>query len=355
MRLAVLWQSMPSYMRSCLEKLAAHDEVEALLVVQDAPQGDAPFQAPRSSPYEAIEWSGRPGSDVVRAVKEFAPTGIFISSWHLSAYRRVSWSLRGVPRILCMDNIYTGTPKQRSGIAARGAMIRPFFDAAWIPGHRQLDFALRLGFAHERVHAGLYTANQDVFAAQRTSVRDRRPGFVFSGRGRQQKRLALLLSAYAEYRVLVERLGLQPWPLHVLGANNESETAGRPGVHCHGFLQEAEAARLIGAFLCLVIPSSHEPWGVVVHEAASSGLMIIASAAVGSRMQLVRPGVNGFVFDTDDQPGLVRALLEVSQLKTARIEAMSEASRLLSLQFSPDLWARQAVAMIQSLQERTSA
>ena len=50
----------------------------------------------------------------------------------------------------------------------------------------------------------------------------------------------------------------------------------------------------------LVLPSKFEPWGLVVNEALSCGLPVIASQRVGAVDDLIVPGENGEVFSWQD-------------------------------------------------------
>jgi glycosyltransferase involved in cell wall biosynthesis len=74
-----------------------------------------------------------------------------------------------------------------------------------------------------------------------------------------------------------------------------------------------------------VLPSRHEPWGLVVNEAMNFSLPIIASDRVGCGPDLVRPGVNGEVFDHRSvnalEPVLGRLIGE-----PARLSALGHAS-----------------------------
>lgn len=45
----------------------------------------------------------------------------------------------------------------------------------------------------------------------------------------------------------------------------------------------------------LILPSYHEPWGLVVNEAMAAGLPVIVSNECGSSLDLVRDGENGYV------------------------------------------------------------
>ncbi|WP_120944094.1 glycosyltransferase family 4 protein [Helicobacter labacensis] len=68
----------------------------------------------------------------------------------------------------------------------------------------------------------------------------------------------------------------------------------------------------LNALLCahdvLILPSIAEPWGLVVEEALSVGVPVLVSRACGASV-LVQNGVNGFVFDPQDE-GALKALLQ---------------------------------------------
>jgi glycosyltransferase involved in cell wall biosynthesis len=54
--------------------------------------------------------------------------------------------------------------------------------------------------------------------------------------------------------------------------------------------------------------SRHEPWGVVVNEAAASGLPLVLSDRVGAAHDLLVDGENGFVVPADDVDATAAAL-----------------------------------------------
>src|SRR5262249_17746437 len=54
--------------------------------------------------------------------------------------------------------------------------------------------------------------------------------------------------------------------------------------------------------------SLHEPWGVVVNEAAASGLPLVLSDRVGAAYDLLAEGENGFVVPAGDVAAAASAL-----------------------------------------------
>lgn len=72
--------------------------------------------------------------------------------------------------------------------------------------------------------------------------------------------------------------------------------------------------RLLAAYqqaAVFFLPSLHEPFGIVVLEAWSAGLPVIASA-VGGLQHLIRDGQNGLLFTSDDLSSLMKACSRLS-------------------------------------------
>lgn len=133
---------------------------------------------------------------------------------------------------------------------------------------------------------------------------------VFAGRLIALKRLDLLTSAFAE--IASER---PDWHLAIAGdgplraeAQSAVPTAIENRVHWLGFLEYADLVTLFGRGDVLVLPSDYEAWGLVVEEALAAGMLVVASDVVGAARELVRSGVNGYIFPAGDQSALVGAL-----------------------------------------------
>lgn len=99
----------------------------------------------------------------------------------------------------------------------------------------------------------------------------------------------------------------------------------KPRVKWTGFLDDQPTVSALYR-LCdvLVLSSGHEPWAVVINEAAAAGLAIVSSDVVGAAAELVRDGVNGRTFPTRNLEKLKECLLDVTD--PARIDSMKQAS-----------------------------
>ena len=342
MRIAVLWTRLSGYLNACLKELAGREGVN-LLVIHEAASEEAPFDARQFDWItDRIEWrTMRELESLSDRVRAFAPEIMLMPSWHVAPYRKLGREFSGKCwRVMAMDNPWQGTLRQRAGTWIAPYFVHPIADAVWLPGERQAVFARKLGFRQEQILRGMFTCDQPAFAAvHQTRVREGRPvqrTFLFVGRFSPEKGIDVLARAYRHYRDLTPK----PWSLVCCGAGPmRSCLEGIDGIRVMGFVQPAEIASVFGAAGCFVLPSRLEPWALVVHEAASAGLLILASEEVGATPHLVQPGYNGFICSKGDEKELAGLMSRVSAMSNLRLDEMSRSSHLLSYQYSPRRWA----------------
>ncbi len=134
--------------------------------------------------------------------------------------------------------------------------------------------------------------------------------FLFVGRLTEVKNVALLIQSFAELKKLREDVALC---IVGNGELREELKALAKSLTCEdvyffgyvGFPQNVEFYKMADVF---VLPSLHEPWGLVVNEAMTLGLPVIVSSKVGCRQDLIKQGKNGFIFEDGDEIGLVKAM-----------------------------------------------
>jgi glycosyltransferase involved in cell wall biosynthesis len=110
---------------------------------------------------------------------------------------------------------------------------------------------------------------------------------------------------------------VQPRPYLLLAGDGEErqrleqQAGGRPDLRFLGFRNQTELPRLFDLCDVFVLPSRHEPWGLVVNEAMNAGRAVVISDDVGCQEDLVREGETGAVFHVGDVAALRDALLRV--------------------------------------------
>jgi glycosyltransferase involved in cell wall biosynthesis len=224
------------------------------------------------------------------------------------------------------------------------------FDVAFVPGYAATRYARLIGFAQERIAAGLYTCDTDLYrpiGVQRHSGVDREPWprvFLYVGQLIERKGVDVLLEAYCRYRQLVS----DPWDLWCAGDGPlRPMLDGREGVKMMGFLDPPLCARTMREAGALIVPSRWDHWGVVVHEATCAGLPVLASRRCNASVELVEHGYNGFIFPVESSSRLAAALAMCSDPERAR--RLGRNSLRMSYRFDPKLFAWQVLENIPSL------
>jgi glycosyltransferase involved in cell wall biosynthesis len=78
-----------------------------------------------------------------------------------------------------------------------------------------------------------------------------------------------------------------------------------------GFRNQSELPRFFDLATVFVLPSRHEPWGLIVNEVMNAGRPVIVSNEVGCQTDLITDGVEGAVFPAGDVDALADALRRV--------------------------------------------
>ncbi|NBR14889.1 MAG: hypothetical protein EBU01_09990 [Crocinitomicaceae bacterium] len=130
-----------------------------------------------------------------------------------------------------MDNQWKDTLKQKIAISIRFWLIKPRYDFAFLPGLRQQEYALKLGFPQEKIW--LRALNGDERLLNNYVSEGNIAAFLYVGRLSSEKGIVQLLDAYKEYF----SSETNPWKLHVVGDGPlRNLIEGTEGIHWHGFL-----------------------------------------------------------------------------------------------------------------------
>jgi glycosyltransferase involved in cell wall biosynthesis len=338
LRVAVLYAELSGHIAACLRALVERTHAR-LLVVRWPARKEAPFEDSFFSWIDILydKPDHTPG-ELFASIEQFEPHVVLMSGWMDGDYLRISRKLRkrNVLVIGMIDNQWLGSFKQRAARLIAPWYLHSGIDMLWVPGARQKRFAGKLGYTGEKCLHGLLTCDWERFAAARSANGPNPVGdFLYVGRYVEAKGLDILVEGYAAYRRQVP----DPVKLMCAGAGPEDRLLrDREGIEDLGFLQPDGLPGLMARAGAFILPSRHEPWGVVLHEAAATGLPIVASSACGSGDHLVETGRNGFVFDSESASGLAEALIRLHRLSPEERAQMGQHSFELSQQFTPAAW-----------------
>lgn len=307
--------------------------------------------------------------------------------WQQAGQRRLSWETwqrlnRLNPSVILVPGYYTGpalaaalwgklrrrctvlmteTTQQdhrRSGWKEwiKSRLLRGLFDWAVAGGEPHVRYLHELGFPPQRIRRRYDVVDNAFFAQQadlcrRNGPAPAQPYFLYLGRLAPEKHVDGLLRAYARYA----GEGGQ-WNLCLVGDGPERSRlealARELGIvdrtRWAGHRQASELPPYYAFAGCFVLPSTREPWGLVVNEAMASSLPVIVSSACGCQEDLVHEGRNGFPFRAGDPDELFARMSTIAGMPEAQRQAMGRQSHAIIQQFSPEAWAEEVACIVEA-------
>lgn len=299
MKILFVWTGVTSYMADCWRELAKRPEVDLRVVIERHSSGAEidvgnvlkGFDAKVVDHDANIELGG------------WMPDAIFAVGWHSTTVRKVvkDGRYRDIPKVCCFDMPWRWLPRC---IAARWVLRRFLknYAASFVPGERAARYARWLGF--RSIHNGLFSLDSSRFSGD-AGRRD----FMFIGRDAPEKRMDLLKAAYRRYRGLGGK-----WGFDIYGGTN--------------FVQPSDVPNLYRTHACLLLASSFDPWPLVMLEATTAGLTVIASDRCGNVDELGAVKVK-----YGDADAIAEAMLRVERGEC------SQSRRALAEQYDCRVWA----------------
>jgi glycosyltransferase involved in cell wall biosynthesis len=333
MNIVILWASLSDYMVASFRELAKQKNVRIVLIYQPA-KSVAPFDPFDLSfcenSYQDIDQNF---GKIESIVNDFSPDIIFMASWNFKHYMKLSkrYRKKNIPVISCFDNQWTGSLRQYIAKVIAPYFLKPVINNFVVPGDRQAQFAKHLGYIEP--HHGFYCANTNNFKQQKANLSARR--FVFVGRFIEQKSIQELVEAYKSYRKSVS----DPWSLMLVGEGPLKKICQNiEGVEVEKFAQPKLLPQKLAESSCFILPSKHENWGLVIHEAALVGLPLICTSACGATTWFLRDGQNGYL-TTPKSESIKKAMIKIHHNSPSKLQQMSETSFTLGNLWTTKKWA----------------
>jgi glycosyltransferase involved in cell wall biosynthesis len=180
-----------------------------------------------------------------------------------------------------------------------------------------------------------------------------RPVILFASKLQSRKRCGDLVEAYKNLSLGPR---MNPHPYLVIVGDGEERAAlekqaaesGLEGIRFCGFRNQSELPRFFDMATVFVLPSRHEPWGLIVNEVMNAGRAVIVSDDVGCQPDLVEDGVEGCVFPVGDVAALTDALRRVLATPgTAAAMGLRGLAKIRTWDFEQDIRGlRDAIAQV---------
>ena len=354
-KVLVLYTELAPDVRGCLQTLA-NDHNTQVHIVHWPVNSEAPFQLKYGHGLHHYERAELGADELVSLALKLKPDLVLCSGWIDKGYLKVCRRLRkkGTVTVMCSDTAWRGDAKQIAASVAGRILFPSIFSHAWVTGEGQKRYALNLGFAEQNIRTGFYAADTERFLAlgdqllkERTEKWPHR--FICVARYIAIKKHQLLCDAFAE---LTEEGRTKDWELWFTGTGelfdqvSNSPTGKNPKIRHMGFVQpEAmpEVLRQCGVF---ILPSTYEPWGVVVQEHACAGFPLALSSEIRAAERFLQIGQNGSSFAADNKVELKNAMLTFIDSTDAELAAMGSKSKELGDTWGPTQWAKVAAELM---------
>ncbi len=238
----------------------------------------------------------------------------------------------GIPVLVRAESWLSDRPRTGAKLVAKRLFfegLRRMIDAVLVTGKPNREYWQHYLGEDFPMFLMPYAVNNEWFqekvraaAAGREALRARlgldagRPVILFASKLQKRKHCDDLIAAYAK---LSPGDGQDPRPYLVIVGDGEERAAleaqaaatGFKSIRFYGFANQTELPGFFDLATVFVLPSRHEPWGLIVNEVMNAGRAVIVSDDVGSNFDLVKDGVEGCVFPVRDVEALTAALRRV--------------------------------------------
>jgi glycosyltransferase involved in cell wall biosynthesis len=339
MRLAVVGIAPAPYRDGLFERLAGRGGVDLRVFYlhgEDTLRGwtgarlayPAEF-VPCWTPERGYSWplAGAVNPALKGALNRFAADAVVIYGYSFwSQFAAAGWALRrGTPYLLRCDSNKDSLRRRRDGGAARWVSLKSRLvkrlarrsAGALTIGQSNREFWKRIGLPDEKLFFAPMAVDNERFGRAQAARPERRT-LLYAGRFVVQKNLARLLQAWR----LVEP---ERTTLLLAGdgpAKDDLQRAARgiERVEWGPFVPNEKMPELYRSAAGVILPSTFEPWGLVVNEAMAAGLPTLVSEQCGCAPDLAASGETGWTFDAGSVDSLAAALRAFDRADEATLD-----------------------------------
>jgi glycosyltransferase involved in cell wall biosynthesis len=283
-----------------------------------------------------------------KRLSQLQPEVVLVPGYYtLPAIAAALWAkLHGRASVLMTES--TAGDHQRSWWkeTLKGFGLRSLFHWAVSGGKAHVAYLRELGFPADRV-VGFYDVVDNELFDRGTYLHRLQTAkeaglpedyFLYVGRLSEEKNVAGLLTSWISYRSqggtrALMLVGDGPERQRLQAMASESPFAA--DVHFPGLKSSKDLIPFYAYAGCFVLPSTREPWGLVVNEAMASGLPVLVSERCGCAADLVLQGMSGFTFNPQNEAALTNKLMTMEALTPEQRIRMGKYSAELIRGFSP--------------------
>ena len=357
----ITWMGLTQYGARCIGEFVkvVGEEVKVVqLKARRFEQGDLA----QLTGCEIIDVEGNDGRELTEVVG-LIPDVFVLSGWVAPAFVRWAKDVKrnGGKVFLSTDEAFTDKSlKQRLRKWRFLLLFNSWVDKVFVCGEGgRRQFVDYYGLPSNKVFTGCYASDPTLFF-NGPPLRERMKRFIYVGRFDDNKNVLAMCEAF---RRVHARHG--DWELEICGSGplvaqigdfagvtgwaGKNPVSGN-GFVLTGFVNNAELGIKYRAARCFILGSFREKWGVVVHEAAASGCMLLLSNAVGSHYDFAHDE-NSALFDPHSVEQFEAGMERIVSMNYQQLDVAQAMSVELAGRFSPVVYARNLNNVINELRK----
>lgn len=299
------WDGFPQYAARCIR---AFVEATNERVVVAATRPSVPIKGMEKLCGCDVIWVER--NDSRRSVDLIGdlPRLLIVSGWYVPAFNRLREDVRdsgGCAICMCDNNFVFGFLECIKAIRFR-MLYRDKFNAFFVPGKSGVRLLRFYGVPRKKIATGMYSADATLFR-DGLPLAKRQKKMLYVGQFIERKNVLRLCEAFR-----MSEGYTNGWTLDLYGSGPLRDIIPTgEGMTVHDFMQPEQLAEVYRQSRCFVLPSIREHWGVVVHEAALSGCVLLLSDCIGAGEDFLAEGGNGFAFRPKSVESIASAMRRV--------------------------------------------
>jgi len=284
---------------------------------------------PQIKNFSSLYYKDFKQAEILEKILQFNPDFVVTAGWMIPEFIKTCKQLKkkvNIPIVAQSDTPWYGKFTQRVNCMISPFHLRKAFTHLWVAGYYQYEYAKRLGFQNHQILLNSLSANVTLF--NKVDIDQKRgvypKNFIFIGRFSNEKGIMALLEAWSS---ITDK---KDWKLTLVGKGPLREKMDNvDNVVIKDYMSQEDLFLELQNSGCFILPSSFEPWALVIHEAASAGLPIICTEVCGAAPHFVLSNYNGYKIKTGSKEAIKAAMEKIINLDTATLCLFSERSRTL--------------------------
>lgn len=314
------WNGFPQYAARCIWAFVRQTK-EPVVVIGTTP--DVPIKGMEALAGCPVHWIKRDEAPDVKKLLGEIPSRLIVSGWGIPAFNHIADVVRASNgKVIAMNDANYRFSFNECLKALRFRLfLRRKFDAFFVPGKAGFDLMQFYGVPANKIVTGMYAADDTLFT-DGGDLTKRPKKMIYVGRFCERKNVRGLCKAF-----IAAGGPEKGWTLDLYGCGEQKDLLPKdnPVICVHDFLQPEQLADIYREARCFVLPSFEEHWGLVVHEAALSGCVLLLSDRVGAAKDMLGEK-NGFSFNPCSSESFAAAMRRVFEMDDAALERAHDVS-----------------------------